>query len=194
MSSCLPTAALSHFEQREQELLALNGELEQKKTQALSEASNAVRDAESSSLQGRPFRPPVIPDDGNPWGGEAAQRRKPSLESPVAGAPLVSSLTERPGSSQLLASSLPLSRPLTGASERPGSGHLPSSSPPLSRPLTGASAAGAGEGGEALHTTIRYQNSRIIALQEELDRARAEVSSRDAEMHQLRQDKKKISG
>merc|ERR1712217_938190 len=67
------------------------------------------------------------------------------------------------------------------------------SSPPLSRPLTGASAAAAADGGEGLHTTIRYQNSRIIALQEELDKARAELSNRDAEIHQLKADKKRLA-
>jgi hypothetical protein len=46
--SCLSTDTLSHFEQREQELLALNQELEQKRAKAVAEASGAVQHAEST--------------------------------------------------------------------------------------------------------------------------------------------------
>lgn len=73
--------------------------------------------------------------------------------------------------------------------EPEGFGHVP----PLSRPLTGSAAHSASDGGEALHTTIRYQNTRIISLQEELDKAHAEASSRDAELQQLRLENKRLS-
>lgn len=43
--SCLPNDALSHFERREQELVALNYELEQKRAKAVAEASGAVLNA-----------------------------------------------------------------------------------------------------------------------------------------------------
>jgi chromosome segregation ATPase len=44
--SCLPTDAFKHFEQREQELRALNEELDQKRARAVAEASGAVQNAE----------------------------------------------------------------------------------------------------------------------------------------------------
>jgi len=47
--SCLPTDALSHFEQREQELLALNQDLDQKRAKAIAEASGAVQQAETAA-------------------------------------------------------------------------------------------------------------------------------------------------
>jgi len=44
--SCLSNDAMSHFEQREQELLALNQELDQKRARAVADASGAVQQAE----------------------------------------------------------------------------------------------------------------------------------------------------
>jgi len=46
--SCLSNDALSHFEQREQELLALNQELDTKRARAVAEASGAVQQAETA--------------------------------------------------------------------------------------------------------------------------------------------------
>lgn len=46
--SCLSSDALSHFEQREQQLLKLNQDLEQKRAKAVAEASGAVQQAETA--------------------------------------------------------------------------------------------------------------------------------------------------
>ncbi|CAJ1368294.1 unnamed protein product [Effrenium voratum] len=55
------------------------------------------------------------------------------------------------------------------------------------------SPGGFGGDGEALHTTIRLQNARILALQEELDKAITEATQRDSEVQQLRQENKQVS-
>lgn len=140
--SCLPSDALSHFEQREQELLALDQQLEQKRARALAEASTAVRDAESSSLHTRVYRSPEDTNDPEQVGAD------PSL------------ITAMP----------------------PRSASRPSS----------ASAKDAG-GLDGLHTTIRFQAQRIVALQGDLDKALAELASRDGEIQQLRADVKQTS-
>jgi len=154
--SCLPSDALSHFQQREQELLALNQELEHKKVHALAEASSAVREVESSSIHSRVFVPPQ--DD--------APVAAPAADSGTAAAATV---TEA-GESVLAA--------VRGSSSS-------------SRPPTG-SALDAGST-EPLHATIRFQNARIIALQEELDKTVAELTARDSEATQLRQDLKQAT-
>mmetsp|Transcript_36828 Transcript_36828/g.98054 ORF Transcript_36828/g.98054 Transcript_36828/m.98054 type:complete len:316 (-) Transcript_36828:237-1184(-) len=59
--SCLPSNALSHFEQREQELLALNQALDAKRAHAVSEASLAVTSASAASQQLRPLRSTLEP-------------------------------------------------------------------------------------------------------------------------------------
>jgi len=46
--SCLSSDALSHFEQREQQLLKLNQDLDQKRAKAVAEASGAVQQAETA--------------------------------------------------------------------------------------------------------------------------------------------------
>lgn len=51
--SCLSSDTLSHFEQREQELLALNQDLDQKRAKAVAEASGAVQQAEIAVAQHR---------------------------------------------------------------------------------------------------------------------------------------------
>mmetsp|Transcript_52647 Transcript_52647/g.97455 ORF Transcript_52647/g.97455 Transcript_52647/m.97455 type:complete len:307 (+) Transcript_52647:87-1007(+) len=56
--SCIPTDAASHFERREQELLALDKALEAKRATALAQASDAVRSVEAASLQDRLYPPP----------------------------------------------------------------------------------------------------------------------------------------
>jgi len=153
--SCLPSDALSHFEQREQELLALNQELEQKRAHALAEASSAVRDVESSSLHSRVLHAPEAP---------ASQ----SVTSSLSAAPLQAQelSPEAASAAALLAAAAP-------------------------RPASGSAAADGGT--EALHTTIRLQNARIIALQEELDKTIAELASRDGEVQQLRQEVKQAT-
>jgi len=143
--SCLPSDALSHFEQREQELLALNQEIDHKKAHALAEASSAVREAEASS---------------------SSLRRR--LEAPDP-------------TDEVMGSGVAVS-----SSQRPGTASS-SSAPPAPRQSSSAS----GEGGsEALHTTIRFQNARIVALQEELEKTIAELTARDGEVQQLRQELK----
>lgn len=152
--SCLPSDALSHFEQREQELLALNQELEQKRAHALSEASSAVRDVESSSLHSRVLHT-----------AEAAVSQ--SVTSSLSAAPIQG---QEPSPEAASAAAL-----LAAAAPRPVSG-------------------GAADGGtEALHTTIRLQNARIIALQEELDKTIAELAARDGEVQQMRQEAKQAT-
>jgi len=171
-SSCLPSDAFSHFEQREQELLALNQELDRKKKQAIEEASNAVRGAGASSLHSRALlRPPEELSDG------------PDVSLAPAMSPVAAAATA--GAAELLAAlpGRPPMIPATSSSSRPGSAF-------------GAGASGAGgvqtlSGAndiEALHTTIRFQNARVIALQEELDKTIAELTARDNDAQQLRQD------
>jgi len=153
--SCLPSDALSHFEQREQELLALNAELEKKRAHAVEQASTAVRDAESSTLHRAP-RVAEEPEDFPP--AKSSSLGQAHLQSSEA-APL----------------------PAAAAAAVPN----------MSRPSPG-SLGGLGDG-EALHTTIRLQNARISGLQEELDKAIAELSARDSEVQQLKQESKQVT-
>lgn len=149
--SCLPPDALAHFEQREQELLKRNAELDKKRVQAVDKAASAVQDAESSSLHSRSLR----------QGGESeAQQAEPQLllHGPSAeAAPILAAA----------AAAVPL-RPSSSHGETDGSG-------------------------EALHTTIRLQNARILALQEELDKTIKELAARDDQTHQLRQESKQAA-
>lgn len=81
--SCLPDGALSHFEQREQELLALNQQLEDKKVSVLAEASAAARDAESSALNARARTPCEDPMSPAPAPVAAASFPLGCLERPA---------------------------------------------------------------------------------------------------------------
>jgi len=154
----LPPTALSHFEQREQELLALNQELEQKKAQALAEASSAVRGAASSPLYSRPHTPAEIVAAAVP---ASSQLGMTPLEASGEAAPLLSAAAAA------------------------------TDAPSLFRPLTGGSASALPDSGsEALQTTIRFQNARIVALQEELDKTIAELAKRDSEAQQFQRDLK----
>lgn len=84
--SCISTDALSHFEQREQELLALNRQLEQKREQAIADASSAVRGAEATSQREPRSRPPTAPQQNSPPEAgsrppTAPQQHSPSVET-----------------------------------------------------------------------------------------------------------------
>mmetsp|Transcript_16643 Transcript_16643/g.39056 ORF Transcript_16643/g.39056 Transcript_16643/m.39056 type:complete len:311 (+) Transcript_16643:75-1007(+) len=148
--SCSPDA-FTHFEQREQALLALNQQLEHKKAHALAEASNAVRDAESSLLQSRVH---AASADGG-------ARMQPAAELEVV-----------------------VEQPVTaGTSSRAGSS---SSRPPSAHRATA-------ESSDSLRATLRLQNARIAALQEELDKTISELASRDSEARQLKQEVKQLS-
>eukprot|EP00931_Biecheleriopsis_adriatica_P050413 TRINITY_DN29187_c0_g1_i1.p1 TRINITY_DN29187_c0_g1~~TRINITY_DN29187_c0_g1_i1.p1 ORF type:complete len:335 (+),score=115.83 TRINITY_DN29187_c0_g1_i1:60-1007(+) len=153
--SCLPADALSHFEQREQEILARNAELEKKSAQAIAQVSSAVREAESASLQSRSLEP--------------AEVFSP-LEAPEEPETRLRPQGEESEAAPLLAAAV------AAVPTRPASGAL----------------ASAGDG-EALHATIRFQNARILALQEELDKAISELSKKDSEAQQLKQDGKQAS-
>eukprot|EP00928_Gymnodinium_smaydae_P019915 TRINITY_DN17677_c0_g1_i1.p1 TRINITY_DN17677_c0_g1~~TRINITY_DN17677_c0_g1_i1.p1 ORF type:complete len:317 (-),score=109.41 TRINITY_DN17677_c0_g1_i1:3-953(-) len=154
--SCLPSDAFSHFEKREQELLALDQKLEEKRAAVLAEASDAVRDAASSSLHSRVFKPPTEPE-------VAAVASAASTEAVGAVARQSPPAAARPSST--------------------GSGRL-----------AGASLEQDGtSGSEALHTTIRFQNARIVALQEELDKTLSELSAREGEVKQLQRDLKQVT-
>lgn len=142
--SCLSPDALSHFEQREQELLALNRQLDTKKAQALTEASVAVRNAHHS------------PFVTAPSAGVVATPAPRSQESE--------------GDEQCAADALRRASPSKLHSEVMST-----------------------QSSEALHTTIRFQNARIIALQEELDRTIAELASRDIETQKLKHEVKRLS-
>lgn len=146
--SCLPQDALSHFEQREQELLALDQALEEKRAKVLDEAASAVRQAEAgaASLPSRILR---------------LQEEQPEVCGVLA------------ASGQL------------GQSGSLGPG-LPTAS--LQRPLSASH-----DGGDALHATIRFQNARIVALQEELDKTIRELGDREGELQTVRQDAKQAS-
>jgi len=151
LMSCLPSDAFSHFERREQELLALNQELDHKRANAITEASNAVRDAESSSLHGRVYRPPE------------------DVPAATASAPSASAADD-----SLLSSS------------RPGTG---------SRRSLGVVGAEFGDAApsEALHATVRCQNMRIVALQEELDKHMAELTAREEDNSKLKKELKQAT-
>jgi len=135
--SCLSPDALSHFEQREQELLARNQQLDTTKAQVLTQVTNAMRSAECASLQ------TVFHQSQDGRISEQACNMLPP---------------EQPQHSERAHSGVPVS-----------------------------------EGSEALHTTIKFQNAKIIALQEELDRAKALLSSHEQESRQLREEVKSLS-
>mmetsp|Transcript_64520 Transcript_64520/g.154092 ORF Transcript_64520/g.154092 Transcript_64520/m.154092 type:complete len:315 (-) Transcript_64520:143-1087(-) len=149
--SCIPSDAVSHFERREQELLALDKALEAKRATAVAEASTAVRDAEAASLQDKRLHLPPRPTTA------------PSGSMGVA-----------PPPSEGLSAADCFAAAMGGSSAE---------SPSLG---SGSDAAGAGQ----LHTTIRFQKTRIMALQEELDKTMKELAARDAEAGQLRQELK----
>jgi len=136
--SCLSPDALSHFEQREQELLARNQQLDNKKAQVLTQVTNAVRSAECASLHERVFH--------QSQDGRMSEQAKKMLP---------------PEQSQ--------------RSERSHSGV------PVS------------EDSEALQATIKFQNAKIIALQEEFERAKVSLSSHEQESRQLREEVKSLS-
>jgi len=70
--SCLSNDALSHFEQREQELLAQNQELDTKRARAVAEASGAVQQADAAFDRHRlpspaaDLAPPMMAEFGGP--------------------------------------------------------------------------------------------------------------------------------
>mmetsp|Transcript_27681 Transcript_27681/g.54334 ORF Transcript_27681/g.54334 Transcript_27681/m.54334 type:complete len:298 (-) Transcript_27681:257-1150(-) len=136
--SCLSPDALSHFEQREQELLARNQQLDSKKAQVLTQVTNAVRSAESASLHEKVFHQP---QDGR-MSAQASSVLPP----------------EQPQCSERAHHGVPVS-----------------------------------EGSEALHATITFQNAKIIALQEELERVKVLLSSHEQESRQLREEIKSSS-
>mmetsp|Transcript_27308 Transcript_27308/g.62912 ORF Transcript_27308/g.62912 Transcript_27308/m.62912 type:complete len:305 (+) Transcript_27308:65-979(+) len=142
--SCIPSDAASHFERREQELLALDKALEAKRAVAVAEASDAVRSVEAASLQERLYPPP----------------RPMTAPVGVAPAPVQGGYS----AAECVAASV-------GACD------------------SGADGAGAGQ----LHSTIRFQKARILALQEELDKTSKDLAARDSEAGQLRQDLKQAT-
>eukprot|EP00933_Yihiella_yeosuensis_P046646 TRINITY_DN42224_c0_g1_i1.p1 TRINITY_DN42224_c0_g1~~TRINITY_DN42224_c0_g1_i1.p1 ORF type:complete len:353 (+),score=67.11 TRINITY_DN42224_c0_g1_i1:77-1060(+) len=165
--SCLPSDALSHFEQREQELLALNAELDKKRSKVVAEASSAVREAaETSSIHSRSLR--------------QTEELSRSADADVSQPSLSSQLRVGSGSPD----DLERDRVLQAAAGALPTGHSSSSRPP-------SSDGAVGDG--TLHATIRFQNARIMALQQELDRTIAELSSRDSEVQQLRQESKQAT-
>jgi len=135
--SCLSPDALSHFEQREQELLARNQQLDTKKAQVLTQVTNAMRSAECASLQ------PVFHQSQDGKISEQASNMLPP---------------EQPQHSERAHPGVPVS-----------------------------------EGTEELHAPIKFQNAKIIALQEELERAKALLSSHEQESRQLREEVKSLS-
>jgi len=50
-SSCLPSDAFAHFNEREQELLKYNEELESRKDAAIAKAAEAMKDVENLSFK-----------------------------------------------------------------------------------------------------------------------------------------------
>lgn len=83
--SCLSNDALSHFEQREQQLLALNQELEQKRARAVAEASGAIQQAETTAYEG--LRDRRRTPDATPYAASAQPVADvASLASPEAAA------------------------------------------------------------------------------------------------------------
>lgn len=151
--SCLSSDALSHFEQREQELLALNAELDKKQAKVIAEASNAVREAESCTLRARPLR------SSSGLHADDVQKQDQLPLQPASGY-----------SDDV--------KPVLAAVAASVSGSRPSSSQ---------------DGAESLHATIRFQNARILALQQELDKTIADLAARDTEVQQVRQENKQVS-
>lgn len=150
--SCLSEDAFAHFQQREQELLKINSELEAKKASALNAASAAIRDAENSDIHRANVRP---------------MESSYGVEDPLG----IDSRNE------LRAAAADGSRPVS-ASSRPGSAG--------GNAIPSASQTDV----ESLHSTIRFQKARIIALQEEMDRTIRELGGRDDEVQRLRGESK----
>merc|ERR1712232_310280 len=124
---------------------------------AVAEASTAVRNADSVASQRSSRRPSR---DATEMAAEVAAVRA-GLESSNIGATGATSSSSRE----------PLSEP--GRSSRPPSGlGLRPSHSGVSLAENSVSPGG----GDALHTTIRFQNARIIALQDELDKTIAELA------------------
>jgi len=160
--SCLPSDALTHFEQREQELLAINRELERKRAQVVAEAASAVQGIQSAgSLSAAP----------TPQGAHT---------------PLASSLRMMaPGPAEEATGGTPPA-PYIEVPVEP----LPRSRPPTApgTPLGGGGGLAGGQhnaAGEAVSTTLKFQSSRIAALQEELERTRRALAERDGEVQEL---------
>lgn len=164
-STCLSTDAFTHFQKREQELIARNDELEEKKAFALRAANEAIREADQSEIHQANLRP--VDFDQAP----AAN----FVEGGAAGG-----LPSRGGLASGSAS---------GYGSRPPSGgglNMNSSATPEVLAPPAASSADV----ESLQNTVRFQKARIIALQEELDRTIGELGGRDEEVQRLKAESK----
>ena len=216
-ASCLPQDAFSHFHEREAELLKYNDQLEAQKNEAMQKAQAAM--AEVENLDFKHYQPSFLKRNA-PGAGEGAAPATAaglgSLAAHMEGAPATGAIKSHIGGA---ASATGASSVLTNAGVGVGVAEqgrmgLPSVSatnvqvpvPELPAPqvqdLAPAAmsqkekharpAAGANEV-EMLQSTIRFQKARIIAIQEELDRAIGQLALRDQENSELKKELKTLS-
>lgn len=177
-SSCLPDSALSHFEQREQELLALNQELEQKCAKAAAQASGALQEAENAVDRHRPVQDAQDAE-------LAAMRRNmhqyAAAEVPSFASTVPMSISTDEGNFREFA---PVDPPTASAEAALASKIVNGSIP--KQAYTDAAT-------EELHVTIRSQHLRIVALQEELSKNLADLAARNSEVHDAKQEAKQAT-
>jgi len=152
-ASCLPSDTFAHFHAREQQLLAVDAVLEQRKDSALLAATKA-----SAAAIDYEYKPPVSEDT------------VPAVSSTaVAPTPVFSSFPP-PSAAQASAS---------GTSHGPNAPYVPPAPYPPQPYSSHIPASLVNNDSEAIHTTVRFQKARIVALQEELDIAVAKLTERE---------------
>lgn len=177
-SSCLPSSALSHFEQREQELLALNQELEQKCAKAAAQASGALQEAENAVDRHRPVQ------DAQDAAMYRSMHEYAAVEAPSFPSTVPMSISPSRIDEGNLREFAPIDPPTASAEAALASKIVNGSIP--KQAYTDAAT-------EELHVTIRSQHLRIVALQEELSKNLADLAARNSEVHDAKQEAKQAT-
>lgn len=174
-NSCLPTDAFDHFSAREAELLKYNDQLEAKKNEALARASDAMKDVEDLSFKN--YQPSFMKNDAlvAPIVGESGLDLKNTHVGP------------KPDPTDLEMDQI------LHANRQPLPPSVSDLQPSMTLKTKIAHPQASANEIETLQNTIRFQKSRILALQEELDRCIRSLSQRDDENKRVTEENKKVS-
>ncbi|CAD7971497.1 unnamed protein product [Amoebophrya sp. A25] len=171
--SCLPSDAFQHFQQREAQLLQYNQELEKEKEAAITKAQEAMRDVEN--LDFKNYQPSFLRNTGvQPLIQESSIDLSDAAMSHARRFPE--------------ASAAPLK-----TLKDPAPPQVADLQPTISTKTKLAHPAASANEVETLQNTIRFQKARIIALQEELDKNIKQLTQRDGDNNQLKQDNKALT-
>lgn len=174
-SSCLPSDAFRHFSVREQQLLQYNEELEKEKNKALEKAHEAMRDVEN--LDFKNYQPSFLKNENLQPLIRAAQEGNVNITDTHIGP------KEEEGNILLPTQAVQDPLPPSVADLQPRI----ATRTKVAHPVASANEV------ETLQNTIRFQKARIIVLQEELDKSIKQLTLRDGDNAQLRQDNKTLT-